>query len=144
MSSFNQIVNFSLLPSFQVSSIAQKKLRIFFIKPSKALPNNDIKMFFTMVTPLVSKYGNLHKLLLQVTFTVLSYLFSYLCLIGVLNFRNFFCHVYVESLKVWQRIFKFYKDLNISGVSGFSFCATESIPEDGNDRKCKKPHSSDK
>ena len=97
-----------------------------------------------MVIPLVSKYGNLHKLLLQVTFTVLSYLFSYFCLFGVLNFCNFFCHVYVESLKVWQRIFKAYKDLNISGVSGFWFWAIESIREDGNDRKCKKPHSSDK
>ena len=45
----------------------------------------------------------------------------------------------VESLRALQKEFKVFKGLKISGVSGFSFWATEQISKDGNDGKIRKP-----
>ena len=38
-------------------------------------------------------------------------------------------------MRTWQRKYNLFKDLKISGLSGFSFWAIEPIWKDGNDRK---------
>ena len=40
-----------------------------------------------------------------------------------------------KSLRTWQKKFKVFKDLKISGVSGFSFWAIDPIRKDRNDGK---------
>ena len=64
----------------------------------------------------------------------------FLGLRGIQNLKTIYCHILVESLRVWQRRFKDLKDLKNSGIPGWLFSAIKSIRKDGNNGKFRKPH----
>ena len=68
----------------------------------------------------------------------------YLGFVAIQAVKIIFLTYQGRVFQIWKRKYKVFKDLKISGVSGFSFWATEPIGKDGNDGKFRKPRFSGK